>query len=211
MVKKAKVDNKIYDVISFSDYATKPEAYVPEFTAIENEGSIYPIRKKTDIRPGMYPGPIVCKFVRPSDEERDIYSAEHIINFDEAHSLKDIIERQNQLNQTERGILTTIDNVFCPVISEDDTPEMVGLKQAVIAKGIDLDKYEQRFGVNYNNDKRLFNKPSITLTKLKTMFDALDMKATLIIEDKSPDVPNPMGTKIVVELTSDSEEDGGEE
>ena len=30
---------------------------------------------------------------------------------------------------------------------------------------------------------------------------ALDIKATLILEDKSPDVPNPMGKKISIDLT----------
>ena len=87
---------------------------------------------------------------------------------------------------------------------------MVGLKEAVIAKNIDLDKYEQRFGVNYNNDKRLFNRNTITMSKLKTMFDVLDMKATLIIEDKSEEVPNPMGKKIIVDLTTNNSAEGEE-
>ena len=205
MIKKAKVDNKIYDVVTFEEYTSNPTAYIPEFTAIEDEGMIYPIRRKTDTRAGMYPGTIACKFVHPVPEETDIYSSKNIIDFDKADSLKDIIEKQDKLRQAERGILTTVDNVFYPNITENDSPEMVGLKQAVIAKQIDLDKYEQRFGINYNNDKRLFNKPTITLAKLKTMFDVLDMKATLTIEDKNSDVPNPMNTKIVVDLTSDGD------
>ena len=77
---------------------------------------------------------------------------------------------------------------------------MVGLKKAVIAKEIDIDKYQGRFGSNYSNDKRLFNDGSITMSKLKTMMKALDMKGTLIIEDLNEDVPNPIGSKIVIDL-----------
>ena len=108
--------------------------------------------------------------------------------------------KQNKLKNAERTILTTPENIFVPVIRDDDSPEMVGLKEAVIAKEIDIDKYQARFGSNYSNDKRLFNDKSITLSKLKTMFKALDMKGTLIIEDLNDDIPNPIGKKIVIDL-----------
>lgn len=74
-------------------------------------------------------------------------------------------------------------------------------------KHIDLDSYEHRFGKNYNNDRRLFEKPNISLLKLTSVCTALDIKATLILEDSSPDVPNPMGGVVTVELTSGGGED----
>ena len=127
-----------------------------------------------------------------------------------AESLKEAIELQDRLHSAEREILTTVDSVFCPRITDADTPEMKGLKEAVTAKHIDLDKYEQRFGPNYNNDKRLFNRDSITMSKLKMMLNVLDMKGTLIIEDKADDVPNPIGRKIVVDLTENGYDDSEE-
>ena len=83
---------------------------------------------------------------------------------------------------------------------------MKGMKEAVIAKNIDLDKYEHRFGSNYNNDKRLFNKNNISLPMIKRLSKALDMKATLILEDASPDVPNPIGKKIVIDVIGNDED-----
>ena len=211
-IQKAKADGKIYDLVDFTDYMTNRSIYMDEYTAIQQDEYVLPIRKKTDTRPGVYPSGPVAFFILPQEEEKQDYSAQNIINFSDAETIKDIIEKQERLRNTERGILTTVDNVFVPKINDTDSPEMVGLKQAVIAKKIDLDKYEQRFGPNFNNDKRLFSKDSITMAKLKMMFDVLDMKGTLIIEDKSPDVPNPIGGQIIVDLSgsSISEEDGAD-
>lgn len=206
MIKKAKIENKIYDVIGFDEYSSNPDSY-KEYTAIEEDSIVFPIRNKTDDRPGVYPGEIVSFFKKPIEEEIYLYDSSNIIDFEQTESLKDIIEQQNKLRTAERSILTTVNNVFEPKIGDNDAPEMIGLKEAVIAKHIDLDKYEQRFGVNFNNDKRLFSKDSITLSKLKTIFDVLDMKATMIIEDKFPDVPNPMGKQIIVELTGGQEDE----
>ena len=89
---------------------------------------------------------------------------------------------------------------------------MKALKEAVTDKHIDLDKYEPRFGSNYNNDKRIFNKPNISLAMLVRMCNALDIKATLTLEDQQmPDgaeTPNPIGRTISVELTSTDGGDG---
>ena len=81
---------------------------------------------------------------------------------------------------------------------------MIAFKQAIIDKHIDLDKYEQRFGVNYNNDKRLLKKDSITFGKLRDMCNALDIKATIEFRDANPNVPNPIGRVITAEITGES-------
>jgi len=129
------------------------------------------------------------------------YSVDNVINFSNSKSFKEIIQKQNKLKSMERIILTNPDNITIPKIGENDSPEMIGLKKAIIAKHIDLDKYSSRFGNNYSNDKRLLNDETITMSKLKTMFKALDIKATLIIEDKNDSIPNPIGEQIYVELT----------
>ncbi len=201
-MKKCFINNKIYDVVSFDDYIKQQDYCDNNITSIEDNGYIYPIKSRKSEGVGVYQlSPDVYQFVDPSsDEERERYSTDNLINFEDAKSLREIIEKTDRLKSAERTLLTNPDNITIPVIGENDTPEMVGLKEAVIAKNIDIDKYQGRFGSNFSNDKRLLNDSSITLLKLKTMFKALDMKGTLIIEDLNEEVPNPIGKKIVVDL-----------
>jgi len=201
-MEKSKIGDKIYDVITMEEYNQNKESLNLSFTAIKDEESkkVYPIRGKNDDRPGIYMQGLINIFKDPEAEDTE-YSVDNIINFDDAKSLKEVIKKQSELKSMERIILTNPDNIFSPRIGENDSPEMVGLKKAVIAKHIDLDKYSSRFGNNYSNDKRLFNDETITMSKLKTMFKALDIKATLIIEDKNDSIPNPIGEQIYVELT----------
>lgn len=198
---KAKIGEIIYDVITIEEYYANPDLY-GSYTAIDGrDGFIYPIRNKTDYRPGFYPTGGIDFFKPPVGSESIMYNHQNIINFSEASNLREIIQAQQKLASAERSILTTIDNVFTPEIGENDTPEMQALKQAILDKHIDLDKYEPRFGPNYNNDKRLLKKPNITYGKFRDMCNALDIKATLTLEDAAPDVPNPIGRSITVELT----------
>lgn len=205
-LQKAKIEGAIYDVISYDEYYKNPELY-ESYGAIRDGAYIYPIRKKTDIRPGFYPNGCIDFFKQPSAEECQMYSVNNIIDFENATNLKDIIDSQQRLMSEERSILTTIDNVFQPDIADTDTPEMKALKQAIIDKHIDLDKYEPRFGPNYNNDKRLLKKGSITFGKLRSICNALDIKATITIEDAGNDVPNPIGKVISADITSDNAEE----
>lgn len=203
-IRKARIGDTIYDVITWDEYYQNPSSYDPKFTAIEyGDGCVYPFRSKTDNRPGFYPTG-GCDFIKPCQpSEIHTYSQQNIINFSDAESIREVIAAQSQLANEERAILSTIDNLFVPEIGPQDTPETRALKEAVIAKHIDIDKYESRFGSNYNNDKRLFRRSSVTLSKMRKIFDALDMRATIIIEDKSPDVPNPIGHQIVAVITSE--------
>lgn len=201
-LEKAKIGEAIYDVIDIEEYYRDPSVY-GSFTAIKgNDGYVYPIRSKTDYRPGFYPTGGLDFFKMPAGGEASVYSQQNIIDFHNATSLKEIIQAQQKLANEERSILTTIDNVFAPEIGDEDTPEMRAMKQAVLDKHIDLDKYESRFGPNYNNDKRLMKKSSITFGKLRSIANALDMKISMTIEDAAPDVPNPIGRVIAVDLTS---------
>lgn len=213
-LEKAKIDGAIYDVISRDEYVKNPQLYDSQYVAIKgNDGFIYPIRSRTDNRPGYYTNDAFFFYKQPAVDEYQTYSSQNIINFKNAETLRDIIKTQQKLVSEERTILTTIDNVFAPDIGENDTPEMKATKQAILDKHIDLDKYEPRFGPNYNNDKRLLKKGRITFDKLRAIADALDIKATLTLEDKNPDVPNPIGRVITVDITENTasiEDDGTE-
>ena len=46
----------------------------------------------------------------------------------------------------------------------------------------------------------------ISLDKLVSIANNMDIKVTLTLEDKNKNIPNPMNDKIVVQLTSEEEE-----
>ena len=135
-------------------------------------------------------------------EGTETYTTDSVIDYSKANTYKQFVETQNMVKELERDILTSPDNIYVPPEDKNDSPAMKALKEAVIDKKIDLDKYEPRFGSNYNNDKRIFNKQNISLPMLVRMCNALDIKATLTLEDQNSDVPNPMNTSISVEVTS---------
>lgn len=199
-MKKGKINGTIYDVVSIEDYQNNKLLYDNKFTAIEKDGVLYPITKNKNT-PGYYNGGgLFGVYIKPEPSKLNEYSSSNIIDFNSINNMKEMIEKNTALRDMEREILCSSDNKFKPIIHEKDDLEMKALKEAVIAKNIDLDKYESRFGSSYNNDKRLFKKNNISLSKLKSIANNLDISVTLTLEDKSPDVPNPMGRKIVVNI-----------
>lgn len=200
-LEKAKIGDSIYDVISLEEFYSDPQASNSCVAIKGNDGYIYPIRNRNDSRPGFYPTGGLDFFKPPLPGEYNTYTQQNTINFQDATGIRDIIKCQQKLINAERSILTTIDSVYAPEIGPNDTPEMQALKQAIIDKYIDIDKYEPRFGPNFNNDKRLLKKSSITFGKLRSVCNALDIKVSIVIEDASPDVPNPIGKVITTEIT----------
>ena len=203
MNKKMRIGDRIYDVTNLEEYIKFKDAYLSQYTAIHDPDTnlVLPIKNKYEEGPGIVIGNGVSYIEEPEFEEREEYLDDEIIDFDNSKSIHDMMEKQRIVKTLERDILTSPDNIFTPKIFDDDSPEMKALKTAVLDKHIDLDKYEPRFGSNYNNDKRLFNKNTISLSMMKRMCEALDIEATLILTDKNADVPNPMGRTIEVKLT----------
>lgn len=209
MDKKIRIGDKIYDVTTLEAYTKNKDAYIPQYTAIEDPDTnlVLPLKNRYETGPGITVGTGIAYVEEPESEIRDEYNYSKIIDFGNTKSIHDMMEKQRVVRSLERDILTSPDNIFMPKIFDDDSPEMKALKNAVLDKHIDLDKYEPRFGSNYNNDKRLFNKNTISLPMLKRVCDALDIEATLILTDKTGDVPNPMGSTIEVKLTGGISED----
>lgn len=202
-IKKAKLGEQIYDVVTVEEFNRNAEFYKTVPTAIDGkDGYLYPVRSNSnDNRPGFIDDQTMQFFNPPIGRDCVTYSARNLIDFSQAGSIKEIIETQERLSDAERQILTTVDNVFIPPHLPEETPEMGAIKDAIISKSIDIDKYEYRFGSNYNNDKRILKKDRITFDKLRSTCKALDMRASLIIEDQNPDVPNPIGKIIQVCIT----------
>ena len=206
-MKKGKVEEKIVDVITHEEYVKNPNKYDPDITVIEQDSKLYPIRKseqKGDPRAGYYNSGLFGYFYEAADEFKDQYieNENNIIDFDNSKDIEDMIEKSTNLKKMEEEILTTPDNIYVPKISEADSPLMKGMKKSIIEKTIDIDKYKSRVP-QFTNDKRLFqDKKDITFKKTSMWMEALDLKGTLIIEDKNKNVPNPMGKKVVVNLNT---------
>lgn len=208
MNKKGKINGSMYDIVDFESYQNNKLLYNNKFTAIESDGLLYPVTKNKNV-PGYYhnEGDLFGQFIEPDQTQIYEYSSENVIDFNSATSMKEIVEKSIALRDMEKEILCSSDNKFRPVIDEKDDLEMKALKEVIIAKDIDLDKYEARFGPNYNNDKRLFKKNSMSLRKMKTIGNALDIKITLTFQDKNENVANPIGRVFTVDITGGEDED----
>lgn len=197
------------NVVSYEDYAAHPEMWSNNMTAVDvtvgDDRYVMPFRSSMDDRPGIYNAGIIDIIKRPT-ENIDEYSVDNVIDL-ASSSMSELIMKQKQLRNIENEILTSPDNIFRPIVGENDTPEMALLKSAVISKKIDIDKYAPRLGDNYNNDKRAFKQSTITLTKMIRLADALDIEVEITMRDKSEDIANPIGTSMSAIITGGSGND----
>lgn len=212
------INDRLYEITDLKTYLDNKDAFLQGYTAIDiGRDYILPVVSSTSTDPGIcLRSNVPFAYARePIGEKAEQYRREHVIDYSKAETFKEFIETQDLINDIEKTILTSPDNIFTPVVGEEDSPAMRGLKEAVIDKQIDLDKYEPRFGANYPNDRRTFTKSDISIKMLTRMCNALDIKATLTLENQDTDdpegIPNPMDKKITVELTSRQSENEEEE
>lgn len=208
-MKKMKIGDRVYDVTTVEEYAKNEVLYDPAYTAIEHEGLALPILNKSEYgtsKPGSIPGRFVSFFQMPAQNQEE-YSLQDAIDFTDTKNMRELIEKQNMVRDLEREILVNSDCVTVPRFDDNDSVEMIALKEAIIAKHCDLNNYASRFDGNFANDKRILNDNTITLPKLKKYAQALDLKISMTIEDKNPDVPNPMNKSITVELTGGGDDE----
>lgn len=211
-VRTTTLDGKIMDVVSEEDYKSKWRMYannpsIQATTAVEIRGNdgvdyVLPFRNKTDERPGIYSDGSIYFLKYPTAEESQ-YRKENlsIVDFKDAKDINDFLSKNAQIREMETTVLTDIDSVFIPPMTENDSPEMRLFKEAVASKRMDINKYAPRFGDNFLNDKRILKTNSITMNKLVSMCNNFDIEAELILRDANPDVPNPMGKEIRAILT----------
>ena len=202
-MKKATIDGKIYDVYDDEEF-NRYRAALDSSCALEHNGYVYPIRAMNDTKPDLRTDgdKILGWYNHPqTDEEKQMYSSDNIIDFN-SNSMKDIISKSEILKEQEKEIRVSADNNYEYVYDKDDDPDISLLKEALAAKKCDIDKYEDKFDGNYANDKRILNGHSITSKKLKKFAEAFDLKVTMIIEDRNPDIANPMNRVISRVITN---------
>lgn len=204
-MKKMKIYNKMYEVTTQEDFMKSPNNFPSGIVAVHVQDQVLPFRGAGGVTPGFYATEI-ASYAIMDDQENSQYSDKNILDFDSCKNYKDLIEMNHSLKSLENEILASNSNLYVPKINEDDTPEMIGLRQAIIEKKIDIDSYQDRFGASFNNDKRILNNAnSITFQKLKSVATNLDMDVTLTISDKDG-CPNPIGRDIVIPLNYIDEE-----
>lgn len=218
-LKTTTIDGRIVDIVSEQDYASRWQMYAENpslcaSSAVEVRGTdgvnyVLPIRGKSDDRPGIYPDGCIYFTRFPDQENASGYRADQldIVDFGDIKTVEDFLSKNNQIREMETSVLTDIDTVFVPQISQNDSPEMKAFKEAITSKKMDINKYAPRFGDNFLNDKRILKTSSITMNKLVSMCKKLDIEAELTLRNTSPDVANPMQKEITVILTGTGGDD----
>ena len=207
-LRKINIGKEYYDAATYEEYNANPNIYDSRHTAIidEEAGVVLPLLTKTNAAEnnvGILYGGMVSLYNYPQTaSEQQQYSIDNMIDMSNPANYKELIKTSQQLKDVEREILLNVDNVTRPVITENDTPAMTGMKKAIIAKNCDIHSYSHRFGPNYPNDIRILKENDLSLKKLIKFGDSLDMKVDITFSDRNPDVPNPMGTPITVTITS---------
>lgn len=199
-MKKALIDNRLYDVVDMDEYTKNRDLYNPRFTAIQGHGKVLPIKSKNDSGVGIYyeNNGVMCNVEKPNPEDSS-YDESIIIDYSDCKTVGDIIKTDNLVRNIENEILTTKDNIFSLNVGPDDTPEMKAIKEAINLKQVDIKQYESRFD-QFQNDIRLLKGKSITLGKLISTCNSFDISAELTLRDREG-CANPMNSEIKINLT----------
>lgn len=207
------IDGRITNVISMNDYAECQDMYAPGTAAIEKEkdGTKYylPIKSSTDNGPGVYPVGNTMTITKYPEQGDTTYSdPSKLVDFSNSKNMKDIMDKQNQFRDLEYEMLCAPGDILTAPYLSDDTPFMRGFKEAINAKGIVASNYKDRMGPNYSNDIRKVKENDITIKMASRMAKNLDEEIIVIIRDKNPDVANPIGKEIVVNITGGNDDEG---
>lgn len=181
---------------------------------VEDKVNILPITSETRLdKPGVYISKdspyAVFKFPK-TKEEKELYEPDndHIVDFSNAENMQNIVDKKQHMDVIMNQYLEAgpeCGNIFKPIITSKDSAAMKGLKQCLIEKHIELDKYAERFGANFPNDKRKLKDTDITLFLLGRMAEKFDLNVDMVFRDANSDVPNPMGKVITVSLSPDKD------
>lgn len=197
---KAFIKGKIYDVFEMCQFGR--QEYIGDSLAIHVSNYILPVhyyKENTDNEPGVYVNGLYYRIIEPrTEEELEIYSDSHLAYFGTASTFQDVLEAKEKIFQDEYNHLISNDEIFTPNIDQaNDTALMFAVKSAIIAKHCNINNYAERFGSDFNNDKRKFNGTSITAGKAESILSNTDVRVTLVVQDMNPNVANPIGKPLV--------------
>ena len=197
---------QVFNVVEEHDFIKNPAEFVRRVynLAVHMRGLILPVYLvyPSPMTPGIYmnrDGDGFFEVVMPKrEEELDIYSDVLLARIGDARTFEDILDAKEKLFQDEYSHLVNNEDVFIPNMDKDkDTALMYAVKAAIAAKQCNINNYSDRFGNDFNNDKRKFNGNSITAGKAETILYNTDIRVSLVVQDMRPDVANPIGAPLV--------------
>lgn len=216
-ITKAPINGQTFDIVEYQEYRDNLEGYKDRSdiaVPVDYNGREMMLPYKGQYKgptmvPGIYNAGCIDFVVKPEEGFADKYIPDptSVIRLSNTDDIRDLIMKEDSVKKLDEPFITTPDNITNIPINQNDQPEMICLKKALNAKKIDIDKYANRFGDNYPNDKRQLKSKSATLNIIKRYCANCDMEAILILKDAGPNVPNPMGTEIAVSLTSVTSDD----
>lgn len=197
------IERKLYSVTTMTDYTDNADIYSQKGTAVEVAGRVLPIRNPAiDNGPGVYyvPGALVADVVKPPASSEDHYLADRIIDLSSPKDIGEVIQKNELIRNIQNELMVSgKDNVLCLPISQEDTPEMKALKNAINMKRVNKKAYEDRFD-QFQNDMRLLKGSTITLAKMVAICNGFDISCIMTLKDKDGAV-NPMDSEISLDLT----------
>ena len=217
-ITKAAINGQVVDVVDYDEYSSHIDCYsgrndVAIPVDMRGREILLPIKGSYSSNvtlPGVYNAGCVDFLIYPDEAFAERYIPKDFISMSNSDDIKELIKNGDAARKLDEPFITSPDSITCIPIKETDQPEMKGLKMALNAKNIDIDKYAARFGDNYPNDKRQLKNSNATLKIIKRFCENCDMEAILTFRDKNPDVPNPMNTEITVSLTDEIDEEDSE-
>ena len=217
-ITKAAINGQVVDVVDYDEYSRHIDCYsgrndVAIPVDMRGREILLPVKGSYSSNvtlPGVYNAGCVDFLIYPDEAFAERYIPKDFISMSNTDDIKELIKNGDAARKLDEPFITSPDSITCIPIKETDQPEMKGLKMALNAKNIDIDKYAARFGDNYPNDKRQLKNSNATLKIIKRFCENCDMEAILTFRDKNPDVPNPMNTEITVSLTDEIDEEDSE-
>ena len=209
-MRKISIGKKIYDVVDEKEYIrriTYDREMADELasdTAIDpGDGNVYPVvNKYSENNMGVTDcGPVLLYSNPDNFPNKEEYKAENIIDFEKPQQggFKERIQQIAKLEEAERNVLISKDNIYNVAVRDTDTAEMQIFKTALNKKNIDILAYKPRFLSDYSNDVRVIQGDSITFGKLKKLATIFDMDITMTIKDK-PGAVNPIGEELTAKI-----------
>lgn len=209
-VSSAMIKGETYNVLTYEEFVNSKTLWdignIAVVDEINGDKYVLPYRGKYEEgksnQPGIYSAGSLNFEVKPSEKDEENYKNIPIVTISSNDDIQTILEKENVLSKLAEPWITNPDNITQINIKETDEPGMRCLKTAINSKHCDIDKYQQRFGQNFPNDKRQLKNSSVTLKIIDRYCDNLDMEAILTIRDREPGVPNPINHPISVSLTT---------
>ena len=217
-ITKAAINGQVVDVVDYDEYSNHIDCYsgrndVAIPVDMRGREILLPVKGSYSSNvtlPGVYNAGCVDFLIYPDEAFAERYIPKDFISMSNTDDIRELIKNGDAARKLDEPFITSPDSITCIPIKETDQPEMKGLKMALNAKNIDIDKYAARFGDNYPNDKRQLKNSNATLKIIKRFCENCDMEAILTFRDKNPNVPNPMNTEITVSLTDEIDEEDSE-